>query len=157
MSDPKEKLIDATNEGYSNLCKWLIGLATGTIIFSVKLVSISTPSFWKNCLAAGLVLLVISIILGIRGVTLRLDGLHYNYLWLENKDRFDANLQRRNEVGEDSEFEKNQKSLQDTIVAADGNMKRVNKQILCLFFWQQLSFYIGIVVVSIFGIYSIRG
>jgi len=153
MADIKEKLIEATNEGYSNLSKWLIGLATGTIIFSVKLVSPSTSSFLKSLLVFGLGLLVLSIILGIRSVTLRLDGLHYNYLWLENKDRFNENLSNHNI--RDSKFEENQKIFKETIDKANKNMLKTSDEVLILYLWQQGLFYVGLVLVSVFAIYSI--
>jgi len=139
MDDPKQKLVDAMNEGYANLSKWLIALATGTVIFSVKLVNSALGNFWRYELLLGLVLLMISIIFGVRCVRLRLDGLHFDYLGLK--------LRNSNNHSEENRA---------TLEWANKRFGEVNKEVLFYLTWQERVFYLGLIMVTIFGIYSIK-
>jgi len=143
MSDVREKLIDITNEGYINLSKWLITLATGTIVFSIKLISSSTNLFFKSLLTFGLGLLLISIILGVRYVRLRLDGTHFNYVYLEARHRLENNL------------ETDRVELEKKMKEAVKKMKEIGDIVFDLFSWQEKLFYAGLVIVGVFGIYNV--
>jgi len=83
-----EKLLEITTEGYTDLAKWLIGLSTGAIVFTVRLIKPDTSVFWRGELVFGLCLLIVSILLGVRYVKLRLDYANYNLEAILNTQKF---------------------------------------------------------------------
>jgi hypothetical protein len=72
--------------------------------------------------------------------------MHYEYVYLESRDRL-------NSLSPDAENDhaKLDKIRQD----ANRKMNEVSDVVYVLFLWQERLFYMGLVIVGVFGIYSI--
>ena len=158
--DGIEKLNSEVGEGYTNLAKWIIALSTGAIAFGVSLVKPETSIAWKQELFFGLGLLGISIVIGGRYVRLRIDATLYNLEVIINTNRL---KDMRNHP--DDEQTVNGKNLKKSDLINIYNKKineretkfdRINKDLIVLFKWQQILFYIGIGLILLFGVLSIQ-
>ena len=160
--DSIERLIDKVNEGYTDLSKWLIALSAGTIVFSVRLIKSNTPEHLSMLLIWGLVLLVLSILTGSIFVRLRFDNLHYNLLELRTKERLNE-LKTHHNPEEKLERGGKEITVKDRFQEltrmrdkAERKYDLINKFLVFLFPLQQWTFLLGIVLVTLFGMYSIK-
>jgi hypothetical protein len=157
IKDLQEKEWHLVNEGQTSLAKWLIGLSTGVIVFSVKLIKPETSLFWKNELTLGLAVLIVSIILGVRYVRAVLDGAGYVLRRLCNLKSIDvySKLNPDDEVDYEGKKIKVKDKIQELRVSDKDFRQKLNKTSkteLSCYLWQQRLFYVGIVLVTIFGI-----
>lgn len=152
------KEFDKANEEYISISKWLIGLSTGTIVFITGM-SQST-GFWKGVLALGLLLLIISILLGIKFVTLMIDKLLIqlgSILTLKELNYF-----KEKDLESEYEFESKTQKVKDILRNLDNDfsdwsneVKKIRKDHIFCFSWQKKLFYIGIVLVALFRLFHI--
>ncbi len=156
-----EKLHTQVEEGYTNLAKWIIAISTGAIAFGVSLVRSGTTAEWKQGLFSGLVLLGISILLGVRYVRLRLDGVLYNLEVILNERQLEA-MKKLNPNDELTDNDGKKLKRSDLICRYDkgiketeAKMERINKDLIVLSKWQQRFFYLGIGLIMLFGVLSV--
>lgn len=150
MSTSVESLKVKCNEGYINLSKWLIGLSTGTIVFSIKLIQPGIPEYLGMVLVWGLICLVLSIVAGVVSVRLRLDSLGYNIMVLLNKSEL-AKAETHNRVTTSK-----MKALQATIKKQEKAFDIRNIVAVAFFALHQWTFFLGIALAATFGILSIQ-
>ena len=144
-----DQLRSEVNEGYTDLAKWLIGLATGAIVFSIKLTNPSIPSYLNILLKLGLGSLVFSILSGVIFVRLRIDSKHYNLCGIRVDDR----INELNNESQENTQEINR--LQKISRKAKRNFRLINillRYLLPLHHW---TFIFGISLIAIFGILTL--
>ncbi len=159
IKDPVEKLNSAIREGYVGLSKWLIALSTAAVAFGVSLVKANTALIWKQELFFGLSLIVISILSGVRYVRLTIDYSLYNLEEILDTRRVEymkyyPSYEKQSDEGKKEES--SIKDINDKIAVAKKNMKKINADVAVLFNWQQWLFYIGIILIALFGVLSIK-
>jgi hypothetical protein len=157
MDEIKNKLRDSINEGYINFSKWIIALSTGAIIFSTHLISAQATSVFKFFILLGVVALIISLILGVRSVSLRLTVMGLNYNILDNNLRIEKNNHLM-EAGKlklnIDEFYSLQNGIKKTVEGARRDMG-IHSNLAGLFYrLQHVLFYAGLAIISVCGIYK---
>lgn len=146
----KDQLTDEVNAGYNDLAKWLIGLSTGAIVFSIKLANPNIPSYLNILLKLGLGLLVFSILSGVIFVRFRIDNKHYNL----SSIRVDGRINELNNEPQKNSQEINR--LQKISKKARSNFRLINillRYLLPLHHW---TFIFGISLIAVFGIMTLR-
>jgi len=156
-----EELNTEIKEGYISLSKWIIALSTGTIAFGVSLVKPDTSIIWKQELFFGLGLLGISILSGVRYVKLTIDYTLYNLETILNEKRLE--YMRGYPAQEEQEVKGKMRKAGDivkdfykTIKSTEKKMDTINRDMIILSRWQQWLFYIGIILIALFGVLSIN-
>lgn len=148
-SNARDQLMDEVNKGYTDLAKWLIGLATGAIVFSIKLISPDTPICLNILLKLGLGSLVFSILSGVIFVRLRIDCKHYNLCGIRVDNRI-------NELNNEAQENKQEiDTLQKISRKAKRNFRLINillRYLLPLHHW---TFIFGISLIATFGIMTL--
>jgi hypothetical protein len=157
----KEELFKEIQEGYDSLSKWLITLSTAAIAFGVSLVKPDTALIWKQELSFGLGLLVISIVAGVRYVRLRIDYSLYNLENILNTERLSYMKGYPADVEEEVDGKKRKagdivKDFYKRMELRERHMNKINDSLRPLFRWQQWLFYIGIILIAIFGVASVH-
>ncbi len=157
MDEIKDKLRDSLNEGYINFSKWLIALSTGAILYSTRLISVQASEAFKRMLLLGLSVLIISLICGVYSVSRRLTVMGLNYNFLDNISRMEKNNHLK-ETGKlkqnDEEFYMLQNKIKKTAEQSKIDMDK-HANLAGLFFrLQHELFYIGLMIVSVCGIYK---
>jgi hypothetical protein len=153
----ENKLIEETNKGYIDLSKWMIGLATGTIIFTVRLIRVGTPLYLINVLIYGLGFLVLSVISGVVFVRLRIDALFYELLQVRTAG--DIVILKQDEPDKEIEYGKKKRKVKDILQewihinkVAKWKYETINKFVVFFLPVQQWSFFLGLIIISIFGV-----
>lgn len=155
-----EELLNNINEGYTNLSKWIISLSAAAIIFSVRLVKPGTTIFWRGELAFGLGVLVISILLGVGYVKLRLDFALRNLEVILDTKKLGYFSKLTQEVDYEYDGKKTKvkdiiQNLTNGISGTEQEMGAINNTLASLYKWQHCLFYLGIILIAIFGVCSI--
>ncbi|MFA5335750.1 MAG: hypothetical protein WC324_02395 [Candidatus Omnitrophota bacterium] len=152
----EDKLIDEVNERYINLSKWMIGISTGAIVFSVRLVKPETPHYLNQVLLYGLGFLVLNIFSGVTFVRLRIDALYYQLLELRVKTEIE-NL-RNDDLERELKWGGKKKKIkdilkydEDLIKKTQKKFKRINNAVVIILPIHQWTFFFGITLVAIFG------
>ncbi|GEM_PF-1816586 len=156
----KEKLLEEINQGYISLSKWVIGLSTGAMVFSAGLIVPEAQPFWKLMLIIGLALLFISMILGVIYVKLRLNYAVHNLNELVDTDEY--NIYALAQKGSQYRFNGEMKPIEEIWeifdtknIATERAMKKIYKALVILIRCQLCLFFIGIIAVAIFGVFSL--
>lgn len=162
--DNEENLIDKlsteTDKEYKNLSKWLIGLSTGAIVFSVKLITLSTPQYLSEILIWRLCFLVLCIISGVVFVRLRIDVLFYEHLNLIIQQ--DIKRIKGWNAEEMVDWGKKKIKANEALRIRERESERLCRKIniisnflVVILPIQQWSFFLGIILIAIFGAHSI--
>ncbi|MDD5546877.1 MAG: hypothetical protein PHO67_07005 [Candidatus Omnitrophica bacterium] len=152
----ENRLVEETNREYINLSKWMIGLSTGAIVFSVRFIKPETPQYLNSILIYGLGFLVLNIITGVIFVRLRIDALYYELIDLRAKSEI-SGLSNNNPEEEIERGGKKTK-VKDILKHDDCVIKKANKRfkiindvIVVILPIHQWSFFFGILFIAIFG------
>ncbi len=158
LSNNEADQIEKINEAYISLSKWLIGLSTGAIVFIVGISK--SRGFWKWELAVGLFFLIISILVGIRFVSLLIDKSFFK-MGITVTEKL-LNYFKNKDSEAEYEFESKIVKVKDILrnLTKDYNdwvhdIKKIRSKHVACFSWQKRLFYIGIVMIALFGLFNI--
>jgi|GEM_PF-3657337 len=139
-----DKLFNLVNKEQVNLAKLLITLSTGIIVFSFGLLKPETHVVWRITMVFGLGLLVFSLILGVFYIRACLDAQGHQLM-----------LQLRNKQEQVCEDPKKKLKLVALINDLEKKLSKSSNQEEKYFLWQQRIFYLGLILVTVFGIFHL--
>lgn len=154
MQKHEEILFELYIQEQIKLSKWIIALSSGTAIFSVRLVTENTSIFWRYELILGAALLFFSILAGVRYVTLKIESLR-NWVVHSTASNDIRAAESVASVESSLKLEKLIEMAKEDKTEAGKNMDKISPQTTTLFRWQHGLFYAGMILIVIFGVFSI--
>ena len=154
-----EGLIEQFDFESRDLSKWLVGLAAGAIVFSPNLITQNTLFAWKWVIAVGLVLLITSMVFGIRFLSLRVNILDKSIM-VDVAKSHSSQLSGRpldnevNYLGTEMLVSEAKKVVEERIKGYGGKKEAFKKSKFYCFYIQEYSFYLGLFFVALFGIFQ---
>ena len=120
------KLKVRVNDGYKDLVKWIIGLSSGIIVFSTRMVTSDGSEYFNSILIYGLGLHAATILFGVLYVRYGLDATFYNLMCIGIEDSVEELNSQPDSEGKKkllAEYTKNHKKQKGRIKIINSMLK----------------------------------
>ena len=148
--------VDSENIGWAKL---LVSLSSGSLILSPKIATVETTLPWTITLLLGNISLLVSLLAGIFYLRRRLEWKGQCLQEIMNKPcirEYENKNPGLKVIYEGKEITAREyvKELKRQLIEATKRKSQLDKSIPLFFLWQMYSFYLGVLLVAVFGIFN---